>query len=273
MTESAGLIAMAPRHRERTLGSVGYRMPFERVKVAAIGAGGQLGEELLPREDGGPSAEGMLMVHGPNVFPGYKDSTHSSESLTSDGWLITGDLARIDGDGRIYVTGRAKDLIIRSGHNIDPAIVEEAIERHPDVELCAAVGQPDTYAGEVPVVYVTLRPEATVSLPELEAFVAEGIAEPPARPRHVYVMDELPVTAVGKIFKPDLRRDAIRRVVEAELAELGDFEVEVVAAPTGGFEARIGCQLADGQDRDAWVSRVEQKLEGYLFSHVVDGLP
>ena len=275
MTESAGLIAMAPRHRERTLGSVGYRMPFERVKVARIGAGGKLGEELVP-DPGGPggkSGEGMLLASGPNVFPGYKDSTQNGDALTEDGWLITGDLARIDAEGRIYVTGRAKDLIIRSGHNIDPAIVEEAIERHPDVELCAAIGQPDAYAVEVPVVYVTLRPGATASQAELETFVAEGIAEPPARPRHVYVVEELPVTAVGKIFKPDLRRDAVRRVVESELANIagadGGLEVEVVASPAGGFEARILCRTSNGEDRAAIERQVAAKLGGYLFTYAV----
>ncbi len=272
MTESAGLIAMAPRHHQRTLGSVGYRIPFERVKVVAIGAGGKLQGELSPEAGGeaGKSKEGMLLAHGPNVFPGYKDATQNTDSLTDDGWLITGDLARIDTEGRIYVTGRAKDLIIRGGHNIDPAIVEEAIERHGDVELCAAVGQPDAYAGEVPVAYVTLRPDARVSQGELESFVAEGIAEPPARPRHVYVVDELPVTAVGKIFKPDLRRDAIRRVVEVELADIeGELQVEVVASSLGGFEAVVRCLSSRSVDRDTVARQVAEKLEGYLFSHVV----
>lgn len=274
MTESAGLIAMAPRHRQRTLGSVGYRMPFEEVKVAALGADGILAGDLEPAADGGKSEEGMLLARGPNVFPGYKDEMHTWDALTEDGWLVTGDLARIDGDGRIYVTGRAKDLIIRSGHNIDPAIVEEAIERHGDVELCAAVGQPDAYAGEVPVVYVTLRPGATVTASELEAFVAEGIAEPPARPRHVYVLGELPVTAVGKIFKPELRCDAIRRVVEADLAELGEdcgFEVDIVASAAFGFEARVRALSGEGSELDAVLRRVAAKLEGYLFSYMLLG--
>ncbi|MEM7351095.1 MAG: acyl-CoA synthetase [Acidobacteriota bacterium] len=267
MTESGGLIAMTPRHCERTLGAVGYRMPFEEVKVTRLAGDGSFSQ---PAASGEP---GVLLVRGPNVFPGYKDSSHDGSALTEEGWLITGDLASLDTEGRIRVTGRAKDLIIRSGHNIDPAWIEEAVESHPDIELCAAIGQPDAYAGEVPAVYATLRPGASVTASELEAYVAERIAEPPARPRHIYLVDELPITAVGKVFKPDLRRDAVRRVVEGELADIaaecGGLDIDVVASPSGGFEARIRFAEPGDVDRESIAERVSDKLQGYLFGYAL----
>ena len=80
-----------------------------------------------------------------------------------DGWLDTGDLASVDGDGFIRLAGRAKDLIIRGGHNIDPATIEDALLAHPDVTAAAAVGRPDPHAGEVPVAFVTLPREPSVT--------------------------------------------------------------------------------------------------------------
>ena len=86
-----------------------------------------------------------------------------------DGWLNSGDLGYTDEDGRLYIAGRAKDLIIRSGHNIDPLMIENAMATHPAVALAAAVGMPDAYAGELPVCYVALRPGAQASEAELHA--------------------------------------------------------------------------------------------------------
>lgn len=215
-----------------------------------LAADGSFAEEV--QSAGEP---GMFLVRGPSVFPGYKDAVDNRSALTEDGWLITGDLASLDPDGRIRVTGRAKDLIIRSGHNIDPALIEEAVASHPQVELCAAVGQPDPYAGEVPAVYATLRPGASLGADELEAYVAERIAEPPARPRHVYLMGEMPVTTVGKVFKPDLRRKAITRVFDAALGDAGlNARVEqVIEDKKRGLVARIA---ANGASDDTAVRDV-----------------
>ena len=110
----------------------------------------------------------MLAISGPTVFPGYvigrDENGYVLDGLGKlvDGWLDTGDLARVDEDGFVYLSGRAKDLIIRGGHNIDPAVIEDALLAHPQVTAAAAVGRPDAHAGEVPVAYVTLAPEASV---------------------------------------------------------------------------------------------------------------
>jgi fatty-acyl-CoA synthase len=87
------------------------------------------------------------------------------------------DLARIDADGFVYLAGRAKDLIIRGGHNIDPAIIEDALLAHPQVTAASAVGQPDVHAGEVPVAYVTLAPGATVTGDELRDWASQRVPD------------------------------------------------------------------------------------------------
>jgi fatty-acyl-CoA synthase len=160
------------------------------------------------------------------VFPGYvtgrDEDGHVLDGMSKlvDGWLDTGDLARLDEDGFIYLTGRAKDLIIRGGHNIDPAIIEDALLAHPQVTAAAAVGRPDVHAGEVPVAYVTLAPEATVTGDQLRDFAADRVAERAAAPKTVTVLDPLPgdrgrqavQAGVARRRHPTRRRRRPRRV-------------------------------------------------------------
>ena len=147
---------------------------------------------------------------------------HKNKDLFYHGkYLRTGDLGRIDADGYIWITGRAKDLIIRGGHNIDPAEIEEALLGHEAVAFAGAIGQPDPHAGEVPCAFVELVEGAKVTEEELLAFAREHVAERAAQPKHLKIMDELPKTAVGKIFKPDLRKDAITRVYNGSLEKAG----------------------------------------------------
>src|SRR5258708_40030390 len=98
----------------------------------------------------------MIEVSGPGVALGDVNDGHTQASGTADGWLITGDLGRIDTDGNLFVTGRSKDIIIRGGHNIDPGLIEDALLQSPEVLLAAAVGKPDAPAGELPGVHVQL---------------------------------------------------------------------------------------------------------------------
>ena len=111
-------------------------------------------------------------------------------------------------------------MIIRCGHNIDPKTIEDAIGAHPAVQLAAAVGAPDAYAGELPVVFATLRPGAQVSEAELLAFTAERVDEAPAKPKHVYLIEQMPVTNVGKIYKPELRAQAAGHTARELIAAL-----------------------------------------------------
>jgi fatty-acyl-CoA synthase len=165
-------------------------------------------------------------------------------------WFNSGDLARYDADGYLWLAGRAKDLIIRGGHNIDPQMIEECLCEHPDVVLAAAVGQPDPHAGEVPMAYVLLREGSTTSPQALREFAAERIPERAALPVRIEVIPQMPVTAVGKIFKPRLRHLVIERVCGEALRAAG-----VAAAITVRDDKRVGTvatiRLADAVARSA----------------------
>jgi fatty-acyl-CoA synthase len=204
-----------PEHPRK--GSVGQRLPYQRLKAVHIDHDGTWRD--LPAGE-----TGHLVISGPTVFAGYVVG-HDADTLVldglgvlQDGWLDTGDLARVDDDGFVYLSGRAKDLIIRGGHNIDPATIEDALMTHPEVTGVAAVGRPDVHAGEVPVAYVTLRSTDTVSPDELRAWAADRVPEPAAAPKLVTIVPDLPLTAIGKPNKIPLRADAARRAVRDALA-------------------------------------------------------
>ena len=208
MTEFAGAITQTPWDREQRPGSVG--LPNALVEVAVLAG------ETLYR---GPSPTGEIVARGPQMFGGYFDPKQAGATF-HDGWIRSGDLGRIGDDGEVYVTGRAKDVIIRSGHNIDPATIEDVAMRFPGVGLAAAVGRPDAYAGETPMLFVAPSPGAAIDADALADFVREGVIEPPARPRAIVMIDEMPVTPVGKIFKPRLREIAAEEAVREALADI-----------------------------------------------------
>ncbi|HRM74795.1 MAG TPA: AMP-binding protein, partial [Paracoccus sp. (in: a-proteobacteria)] len=202
---------------------------------------------LRRRPDGfdecGIDEVGEICVGNPGVFEGstYTEADKNHELFAEDRFLRTGDLGRIDSDGYLWITGRAKDLIIRGGHNIDPAEIEDALLSHPAVAFVGAIGQPDSFAGELPCAYVELVAGATVTIDELTEHARSHIHERAAIPKHIEIMAELPKTAVGKIFKPDLRKMAIKRVYDAALSDAGlAVEVsEVVDDKKRGLVARL----------------------------------
>jgi fatty-acyl-CoA synthase len=111
-------------------------------------------------------------------------------------------------------------LIIRGGHNIDPKVIEDALGAHPAVALCAAVGAPDAYAGELPVVFVTLKAGAQATEAELLSFTAQRVDEAPAQPKSITVLERMPVTNVGKIYKPELRTLATAAVAKGLIQQV-----------------------------------------------------
>jgi fatty-acyl-CoA synthase len=221
MTEAGSVVAINPAFGEARIGCAGLKLPYEEIRVVRIGSQRAVQEECRPNE------AGVIMLKGPNIFPGFKDPLMNEGVLTVDGWLNTGDVGYMDENGGLYLTGRSKDLIIRSGHNIDPSTIEEAVQKHPAVAMSAAVGRPDHYAGELPVVFVQLKAGASVTEKELMEFVADRIAEPPARPKEVIFIEQMPLTAVGKIFKPQLRWDLIAREFTNRLAPLKERGMRV----------------------------------------------
>jgi fatty-acyl-CoA synthase len=207
MTETAAAIAFNPGRGTPVAGNVGFRAPYSQTRIVRIGA-----EDVLC----GREESGLVQVKGPQVFPGYVDPVHNIGTLSPDGWLTTGDVGYLTADQRLVLTGREKDLIVRSGHNIDPAAIEDVANRFPGVQISAAVGMPDQYAGEVPALFVVPSPGVLIDSRALRDHLETAVHEPPARPRSVLVVDALPVTAVGKIFKPALRDLAIREKVRLE---------------------------------------------------------
>lgn len=261
MTETGGLVSIDPGPAEPVLGSVGIRLPYTKVVVRKLAADGSLGEACAPHE------VGVMTVSGPNVTPGYKDQSQNGSALR-DGYLDSGDLAYTDDEGRLFIAGRSKDLIIRSGHNIDPVLIEDALQSHPAVALAAAVGQPDKYAGELPVCYVALKPGAQATADELKAFAEPLIAERPAWPKQVIVIDAIPVTSVGKIFKPQLRTDAVQRLVAQVVTDaVGSDGARIDVAAGGKRGIDVTVTLAAAQSGQQGV--VEKALDGYLFDYKV----
>ena len=218
-------------------GSIGIRIPYQAMKAVQLNENGDYVRDCHVDEIG------TLVIKGPNVFQGYLRERDNKNIWVGDEWLNTGDLGRQDADGFFWLTGRSKDLIIRGGHNIDPRIIEEALSKHPAVALAAAVGKPDAKMGEVPVAYVVLHENATLRERELEKFAAENISEHVATPKSIYIIHQMPLTAVGKIYKPALRLDIIKRALAEKLEALGDTTqdcwIEVRPDATYGQKATI----------------------------------
>jgi fatty-acyl-CoA synthase len=221
------------RPGEERPGSVGRVLPGQQIKAVRADGDG-------PWADCAPGETGVLVIGGPAVFAGYVTDPGtggprvSRGDIVHDGWLNTGDLGSIDADGFVYLTGRAKDLIIRGGHNIDPRVIEEGLLRHPAVAAAAAVGRPDRHSGEVPVAYVVPADPGRFDEAELLAWAGTAIGEPAARPKRIYPIEAIPVTAIGKHYKPALATDAAARAAADVLAEAGLPGAQVTAAYENG---------------------------------------
>ncbi len=259
LTEAACISAVHPIGIARREGSVGLRLPHQALQAWRVDADGRATRPCAVGETG------VIGVCGPNVFPGYLRERDNRGVWLQPGWLNTGDLGHLDAEGFLHLTGRAKDLIIRGGHNIDPALIEDALLRHPAIALAAAVGQPDAHAGELPVAYVTLKPGAHATPEALQAAARELVGERAAVPVRVTVLAQLPLTAIGKVAKAELRLRASEQVLGQLLANLGiDAELAVQADQARGTVVRLRCAAADaGQAR--------RQLEPFGFP--VDLLP
>lgn len=244
LTECTCLVAVNPPGGTKKIGSVGLPFPYTHVRILQKGPDGF--RECAVDE------QGEICVASPGVYEGstYTELDKNRDLFAEGRFLRTGDLGRLDADGYLFITGRAKDLIIRGGHNIDPATIEEALLKHEAVAMAGAIGQPDAHAGELPCAYVELVAGSAVSAEELLAFAQEHISERAAVPKHVELLPELPKTAVGKVFKPDLRRRAIARVYDGALAEAGLTArvAAVIEDKKRGLVAQVTCPLAE-EDR------------------------
>jgi fatty-acyl-CoA synthase len=260
-TEFTCNISMSPRDGDPRYGSSGIRWPYTKICTVQLDEGGNIVRDCDVDEIG------AIVVKGPSIIDGYLSADDTASLFTNDGWLNNGDLGRIDKDGYLWVTGRAKDLIIRGGHNIDPRIIEEALLSHDAVALAAAVGKPDAYAGELPVAYVQLTPGANAGAGEIADHVREHIAERAGNPVDIWFMDALPQTAVGKIYKPALRLNAARRALQAALAHIAtSIDVDVATHPVHGTLATVQLPAAERAKLEA---ETDEILGAYAIAHEI----
>jgi long-chain acyl-CoA synthetase len=197
LTEAAPVTHCNPLYGRRKVGSIGLPFP----SVGAFCADPE-GRPL-------PAGEiGELVVRGPNVMDGYWNRPEETAQTLKDGWLFTGDVARMDEEGYFYIVDRKKDMIIAGGYNIYPREVEEVLYQHPAVKEAAVVGVPDAYRGETVKAFVVLKEgyEDEVGEEDLRAFAKERLAAYKV-PRLWEFREELPKTAVGKILRRRLREE------------------------------------------------------------------
>lgn len=255
MTETTALISRAPA--QQPPGSVGMRIPYSQIRIAHL-------DGTRVTKDCELGESGVILVKGPQVFIGYKTEIDNANAWIEDGWFNTGDLGYLDADGFLYLSGRAKDLIIRSGHNIDPELIEEPLSTHPEVSAVIAVGLPDPYAGELPMAFVVRKPGSNVDADTLLTYCAEKISERAAIPKRIEFIDAMPLTAVGKIFRPALRQRIAKLVLDAHLAKAGiAAAVQLEIEKKRGLVANI--VLEDKSQRAA----AEELLQGYTLAIVI----
>jgi fatty-acyl-CoA synthase len=271
LTENTASVAIDPRDGIRKAGSSGIHLPYTKIRVT------RMDEKHDGTRECAVDEIGMLQIKGPGVTPGYVNEAHQRAARTPDGWLITGDLGRIDRDGYLFVTGRAKDVIIRGGHNIDAALIEEALLKSPDVLHAAAVGKPDAYAGELPVAYVQLVPGSQTSAADLIAFASLHIAERAAIPKDIFIVGEIPLSDVGKPIKLALRRDAAERTFRTVLTdairasgERAQLRPLIRPHATKGTEVAIRVKDAPLEERDRLVARIALVMGAYSIAYTIE---
>lgn len=271
LTEATVCSTLCPPESDTPrIGSIGLRLPYTQVKAALIDIDGQYVRDCAVDEIGN------ILIAGPSITPGYTDKSKNSGLFVVDHdgvkWVNTGDLARQDSEGYFWLTGRSKELIIRGGHNIDPKTIEEVLTAHPAVNMAAAVGRPDSYAGEVPVAYVDTVSETSED--ELLAYCKQHIGERAAIPKAIIILEKLPVTGVGKIHKPTLNLMELKGIVERELDKLGkdieNYRVNASADPKMGNTASVEIGCAKGADPSSLEATVRTSLDSYSFPYSLE---
>jgi fatty-acyl-CoA synthase len=260
-TEGTCVNSGNPPHGKPKIGSIGLSLPHHHTKIVIL-------EEKTDKylRDADIDEIGHIVCRGLNIFPGYKEEIHNENIWINDGqnlWYNTGDLGRKDADDYFWITGRKKELIIRGGHNIDPRSIEEPLSKHPSVAAVAAVGRPDKKVGELPAVYIQLKQGRAETTTELLTFATENISEKAAIPKSITLIDEMPLTAIGKIFKPALATMQIKEVFTNELSQISEiehFDIFVEQVPKLGMVTKI---KLIGKDKNLMEHKVNMALGDY----------
>lgn len=201
LTEASPVTHCTPIYGRQVHGSIGLPLPDTEIKIVDL----ESGAETLPAGE-----VGELCIRGPQVMAGYWNRPEETASALRDGWLHTGDIARIDEDGYTYIVDRAKDMIIASGYNIYPREVEEVLYEHPAIMDAVVVGIPDEYRGQTVKAYIVVKTGAELTEPDLIAFCRERMARYKV-PHLVEFRENLPKTMVGKVLR--------RVLLEEEMAK------------------------------------------------------
>ncbi|GAB3095615.1 acyl-CoA synthetase [Aestuariicella hydrocarbonica] len=254
MTETTALLSLSQKETPVPLGSCGLRLPYAERIIGHID-----GNKLT--KICGPNEAGVILTRGPNVFAGYLEKSDNDKAWV-DNWYNTGDIGYLDEEGFLFLTGRAKDLIIRGGHNIDPLQIEEPLLNHPDVADVVAIGQPDAHAGELPIAYVVAKPGKHIDEQALLAYCQKHISERAAIPKRIQLLESIPLTAVGKVFKPRLREMAAEYVLHSILThtEIG-ANIAVYTDQLKGLTATI---TLDDKDQAETVASAVQSLPFHI---------
>jgi long-chain acyl-CoA synthetase len=198
LSETSPVACFNHADSERLPGSIGTPVEGVEMRLAAV-------------EDG----VGEITIRGHNVMKGYwNDPEATAAAIDAHGWFHTGDLARIDGQGRYFIVDRKKDMVIRGGYNVYPREIEEVLHEHPAVREAAVLGMPHATLGEEVVAAVSVTDGAEVTPTELTEFVRDRVAAY-KYPRHVWILDELPKGPTGKILKREIRIPDFQRTTRA----------------------------------------------------------
>ena len=195
LTETSPVTHANPLYGLRKVGSVGIPVSNTDMKVVDV--------ESREREVG-LNEEGELCIRGPQVMKGYWNRPDETDLALQDGWLHTGDLARVDEDGYTYIVGRLKDMIVAGGYNVYPDEIDRVLHSHPAILEAATIGLPDPQRGETVKSFVVLKPDATATTEEIIAFCKKELAAYKV-PKEMELIPELPKSSVMKILRRELR--------------------------------------------------------------------
>lgn len=201
LTETTPVTHVNPFNGKRKVGSIGIPLPDTLCRVVSMEDG---------KTDMSVELEGELVIKGPQVMIGYRNMPEETDNVLKDGWIFTGDIAKMDKDGYFYIVDRKKDMIISGGYNVYPRDIDEVLYEYPKIHEAAAVGIPHPKRGEAIKIFVVLKKEEKATSEEIINFCSEKLAKYKL-PTEVEFRNELPKSHVGKILKKKLRQEEMKR--------------------------------------------------------------
>lgn len=200
MTEASPVISCNPPDGENKDLSIGLPLPWTEVEIRSLDN---------PDKVEKTGERGQLAIRGPQVMQGYWNRPEETQETLRNGWLMSGDIGHVDEDGYLFLTDRLKDVILCSGYNVYPRVIEDAVYKHPDVDEVSVIAVPDEYRGEAPKAFIKLKAGASLSEEDLLAF-AEQHLNPIEKLAEIEFRDELPKTMIGKLSKKELVEEQSR---------------------------------------------------------------